>query len=57
MSNSDAILYTLILWIFNILSKVWFPRVDLKLFWYRYSPKHFWNVGDKPFSFHDLRET
>jgi len=32
MSNSDAILYTLILWIFNVLSKMCVPHIDLKLF-------------------------
>jgi len=32
MSNSDTTLYTLILWILNILSKIWFPHIDLKPF-------------------------
>ena len=31
-SNSDAILYAFILWTFNILSKIWVPHIDLKLF-------------------------
>ena len=31
MANSDAILYTLTLWIFDILSKIWFPHIDLKI--------------------------
>ena len=32
MSNSDAIPYTLILWIVNVLSKIWFYHIDLNLF-------------------------
>jgi len=28
MSNSDAILYTMILWSFLILSKIWFPHIE-----------------------------
>jgi len=32
MSNSYAILYTLIVWIFNIMIKIWVPHIDLKLF-------------------------
>jgi len=31
-STSDAILYALILWIFNIPSKIRFLHIDLKLF-------------------------
>jgi len=31
-STSYAILYTLILWIFKIFSKIRFPPIDLKLF-------------------------
>jgi len=31
MSNSNAILYTLILWIFKTVSKIWFPHMDLRI--------------------------
>src|SRR6218665_386289 len=55
MSNSDAILYTLILLILNILFKIWFPRIDLKLFKFRGTAlTTFGILGHKPFYFHNF---